>query len=265
MKIEMIEEKNVALRATIRGKKFGKLTTLNVKSVTRYGERKWKCHCACERIFVCDEARLLAGCVDRCLICSKNYYRSFGIDIDGANHSSYKVWYNMVNRCLTSNPKIKAYYKDRGIGLSDSWKKFENFYKDMTNPPENRVLSRIDKYLGYSKDNCKWMTQSESSEGKRWIDYGHENIDLPATKETQLLINQAANTINACYQDGNGEDAFIQFDKEDVLEQDIQDLIEKREQEFKTQESDALSDVENARSKLSKVEIVKRMLKEIMG
>jgi hypothetical protein len=45
----------------------------------------------------------------------------------------YKTWHGMMQRC--SNPKNISYkyYGARGIKVCESWKKFENFYKDIFN------------------------------------------------------------------------------------------------------------------------------------
>ncbi len=137
-------------------------------------------------------------------------------------------------------------------------------------------LTVIERNMRYSSKNYHWNCRCSCGNlvvyaGTR-LRAGHHNACVACTRNQKLeqenmtrLVQDSCNTINACYQDANGQDVFIRFDKEDLLEKELQELIDKREREFETQEIDALNDVENARSKLAKIEIVKRMLKEIMG
>lgn len=80
----------------------------------------------------------------------------------------YWIWNSMVQR--TTNPNNVGFknYGGRGIVVSDSWLKFENFFSDMGSRPSNRhSLERKDNNKGYSKDNCKWATRIEQNCNRR--------------------------------------------------------------------------------------------------
>ena len=79
----------------------------------------------------------------------------------------YNIWSAMIDRC--HNPRYKEYelYGGRGIKVSNSWRKFENFYRDMGDKPGNKSLDRINNNKGYSKNNCRWATLHEQSRNKR--------------------------------------------------------------------------------------------------
>ena len=79
----------------------------------------------------------------------------------------YRIWRAMVNRCENPNYKEFQNYGGRGICVSKSWRKFENFYKDMGHRPTGKTLDRINNNLGYSKKNCKWSTLKEQTRNKR--------------------------------------------------------------------------------------------------
>jgi hypothetical protein len=52
--------------------------------------------------------------------------------------------------------------KGMAIGHEESWEKFENFTRDMLPTYQDGLrLSRIDKKLPFSKENCRWVSPKE--------------------------------------------------------------------------------------------------------
>jgi hypothetical protein len=67
----------------------------------------------------------------------------------------------MIQRCL--NPAHDQYhnYGGRGITVSQEWRSFENFYRDMGHPPsDDHSLERRNGEIGYQADNCVWEQQN---------------------------------------------------------------------------------------------------------
>lgn len=64
----------------------------------------------------------------------------------------------------------------RGIKVSESWRKFENFYNDMGDRPKGKTLERVDTNSDYSKENCiwaDWVKQATNKRvSKRWEVFG---------------------------------------------------------------------------------------------
>jgi len=78
---------------------------------------------------------------------------------------TYATWQDMKKRCKPHNggylrPKNKHY---RGVIYCPHWEKFECFLSDMGVKPEGYFLDRIDNSKGYYKDNCRWVTPSQSA------------------------------------------------------------------------------------------------------
>lgn len=76
----------------------------------------------------------------------------------------YSRWKGMKKRCYSKTYQHYDRYGGRGIKICDEWKEsFENFYKDMGDPPtEKHQLDRIDNNKDYCKENCRWVTPSEN-------------------------------------------------------------------------------------------------------
>lgn len=83
-----------------------------------------------------------------------------------SNSRVYKSWDNMVTRCTRTSHKSYEHYDNLIVGekIDPRWMKFENFLEDMGNPENKKLKFSIDRKnnrLGYSKENCRWATQTE--------------------------------------------------------------------------------------------------------
>ncbi len=80
----------------------------------------------------------------------------------------YRVWAAMIQRTTNKNNKRHDFYKDKKP--QKRWFSFELFWEDMKSTyKEGLSLDRIDNSLPYSKDNCRWTTQSVQSQNTRLI------------------------------------------------------------------------------------------------
>ena len=90
-----------------------------------------------------------------------------------SKHRIYATWNNMMDRCYdTTTPNYK-YYGARGIIVCDRWHDVKNFIDDMyPSYIEGLTIDRENNDLGYSKDNCRWTTQTIQSRNTRIL-YSH--------------------------------------------------------------------------------------------
>lgn len=137
------------------GKIFGDLKVLKVSSENRFSNLDFDCICTkcgeiCKRNILGKVTKL------KCLSCNQS--GKLGKS-EKYTYSSYK---NMVQRCTNPSSKFYENYGGKGIAVCRSWlESFDNFFLDMGRRPKNTSLDRIDWNLGYSKENCRWATQSE--------------------------------------------------------------------------------------------------------
>jgi AraC-like DNA-binding protein len=80
----------------------------------------------------------------------------------------YVCWNSMIGRCTRPNHKDYKDYGARGITICDRWLVFENFYLDMApiHAP-GMTIDRRDNNLGYSPDNCRWVSNKVQQRNKR--------------------------------------------------------------------------------------------------
>ena len=71
----------------------------------------------------------------------------------------WRIWQGMVRRATNPEDKDFKRYGAAGRGVSEEWLSFHNFYRDMQQGyRDDLTLDRRDNSLGYSKENCRWVT-----------------------------------------------------------------------------------------------------------
>lgn len=147
----------------ITGKKFNKLTAIKF-SHTEKNTRFWlfKCDCGIEKIIV--KSKVITGRSKSCGCGKIDHLVTHGLTCRPKKNylKIYRTWMGMKNRCHCPTSKAYELYGMKGIFVCDEWHRFENFYKDMGDPPTKRhSIDRIDPTKGYSKNNCRWATFAE--------------------------------------------------------------------------------------------------------
>jgi hypothetical protein len=165
---------------TLIGRKFGRLTPLGFLGIIKFRGAKWLCHCDCGNFTITDAAKLLQGravscrCYGRALIGVRSKTHSM------TNSRIYHLWADMLTRARNPNYKQAKDYSERGITICERWLSFENFFKDMGQPPSPKhSIERRNNNLGYSPDNCYWATkiqQARNTRTNRFITYESETL-----------------------------------------------------------------------------------------
>jgi hypothetical protein len=152
------------------GHKFGRLLVIGDAPSTGKG-RRWECRCDCGKIAVCSTGNLRSGNSRSCgcATAAATVQRStkHGHAKRGKKTAIYLLWRGVVDRCHTPSSKYYRRYGGRGIMVSKSWRKFENFYADMGDRPKGLTLERKENSKGYSKANCVWATRKEQQNNTR--------------------------------------------------------------------------------------------------
>lgn len=87
-------------------------------------------------------------------------------------HPLYTVWECMISRCEDIKGKNYKDYGGRGVNVCEDWRKnFKSFYDFSVSHGWRKGLQidRINNDLGYSPDNCRFVTQIENVANVRLI------------------------------------------------------------------------------------------------
>lgn len=165
----------------ISGQRFGMLVAIE-PIATRNKNRariKWKCQCDCGKLTVVTSSNLTAGHTKSCGCLNQKLFsercKSMPTIHNGSKERLYSVWHGMKARCNNPNNKRYPQYGGRGIKICDEWDEdYSDFrawaLKNGYDPQAQRgayTIDRINNDLGYSPENCRWITNKEQQKNKR--------------------------------------------------------------------------------------------------
>lgn len=176
----------------IKGQKYGRLTIIELDHMKTYTNHNGKvpyvkCLCDCGNITIVSLPSIKAGNSASCGCFNKELASKRSKTHGLSKTTEYSIYIDIKKRCYT---KTSTHYKDyggRGITICQEWlDDFMNFYNDMGEKPGDEYsIDRIDNNGNYSKENCKWSTQSQQCRNRR------SSVKLEFNGVTKNLIDWA--------------------------------------------------------------------------
>lgn len=157
------------------GERMGRLVvceSLPKKLIYGRLQPMWRCQCDCGNSIDLPSSSLsgntnACGCVKLELASKLN--KSHGGWADKTRRPLHKVWSGMNDRCHNPNSNAYGYYGGRGIFVCDEWRHdFSRFESDMgASYMRGLEIDRANNSLGYSKENCRWVSRSVNMRNTR--------------------------------------------------------------------------------------------------
>lgn len=137
------------------------------------GRSMWECRCECGNTTVVYLGHFRDGHTKSCGCHKKEVNTKHG----QSGTKLYLTWQNIVQRTTNpSHPEYK-YWGGRGITISNEYREFINFYRDMGKSFDKHVeehggrqttIDRVDNNKGYERGNLRWATPTEQNYNRRW-------------------------------------------------------------------------------------------------
>lgn len=156
-------------RKDVMGKTFGKLTVIG-EGPTKGGARQAIAMCSCGNTATVRVGNLLKGSTTSC-----GCYWLSKVQTHGDSQGPlYKVWAAMWDRCSNTNHLAYSRYGGKGIVPIDFWKDVKVFieWANANGYAPDLTLDRRDNLLGYSPDNCRWVTRTTQQRNRGAIKGG---------------------------------------------------------------------------------------------
>jgi hypothetical protein len=166
----------------LTGQQFGRLTVIK-RAPNKNNKVIWLCRCSDGILVEVIAANLLKGNTKSCGCLQRDIIS----DIKGTHRQKgtrlYRIWSAMKERCR--RPKNIAFhrYGGRGITYCKEWESFEPFmeWAQVNGYQDNLELDRRENELGYSPDNCRWVTHIINGRNKQ------NNVRISAFGEIKTL------------------------------------------------------------------------------
>lgn len=164
----------------LTGTRFGRLVVLERSEDKMYScgtkEAQWLCICDCGKQTIVSRSNLKNGSTKSCGCL--NYERICQRRVSDTHKRILRILRGMKDRCYNPNYHSFSRYGGRGITICDEWRNDSGTFEKWAlehGYSDELSIDRIDNDLGYSPENCRWVTKSIQQNNKsnnNYLEYG---------------------------------------------------------------------------------------------
>lgn len=180
----------ITLQIPVGTRFFRWVTLTEVRRIPGKTGRYAKCVCDCgtvKEVLAHDlnrGASLSCKCFNKEVVSKQNTTHG-GSRVSGRERLN-SIWRNMKSRCHNSNTPSYKQYGARGISVCELWRTSYAAFRTWalaSGYADDLEIDRRDNNVGYSPENCQWVTPKQNANNKQQSRY------LTAFGETKTLLD----------------------------------------------------------------------------
>lgn len=189
------------------GQKFGKLTVESLSDMRKHGQKTYVCICDCGGTSVVLGANLRKGNTTSCGCSRKNKCSLRMSELNyrhgETNSKLWRTWKGVVERTTVPTSAHYQRYGARGISIHHEWLTYENFARDIGQPPSpNHSIDRINNAQGYFPGNVRWATAKEQASNRSSSVFVNLNGHSMTLSDAAKVLNISKSTASRWYSQG---------------------------------------------------------------